>query len=84
MVHLVGMFKELLRSLRTLLACLAMVGCTAVFQSATSSAQSCKGNINTGCSNPGAACSPVTKGTGTSGHCQTGPQPKGEKAADTP
>ena len=82
MLHLVGMFTALLRNLRRLLACLAMAGCTLLFQSATSSAQICKGNINTGCSNPGAACSPVTQGTGTSGHCQTGPQPKGEKECD--
>ena len=43
-------------------------------------AQFCKGNINTGCTNPGAVCKPVMTGAGPTGHCQTpGGEPPGEK-----
>jgi hypothetical protein len=45
----------------------------------TAHAQMCKGNINTGCTNAGAICKPVTSGTGPTGHCRNGGQPKGEK-----
>jgi hypothetical protein len=42
--------------------------------------QACRGNINEGCTNPGAVCSPVSIGTGPTGHCKT-PEglPKGER-----
>ena len=46
-------------------------------------AQLCKGNINTGCTNPGIVCRPVAIGAGQSGHCQTpSALPKGEKECD--
>src|SRR5215467_4223795 len=53
------------------------VSAMALFAPASVHAQRCKGNIYTGCSNPGAACSPVESGVAP-GHCATGPQPKGE------
>jgi len=36
---------------------------------APSRAQLCKGNLNTGCTHPGAACSPVDIGSGDTGRC---------------
>ena len=50
----------------------------ALFAPVSANAQLCRGNINTGCSSPGAACSPVESGV-PPGHCKTGPQPRGEK-----
>jgi hypothetical protein len=44
---------------------------TALLAASEASAQLCKGNINTGCSIPGAKCSPVDQGIGTTGHCTT-------------
>jgi hypothetical protein len=45
-------------------------------------AQRCEGNVNKGCTNPGAACSPVTVGTGSAGSCQSPHQPTGEKECE--
>ena len=46
-------------------------------------AQACKGNTNVGCLNSGAACSPVTTGSGSSGHCANpGGFPKGERSCE--
>ena len=43
-------------------------------------AQRCSGNIQNGCTNPGAVCSPVRIGTGQTGHCQTpSAEPPGER-----
>src|SRR5690348_13573468 len=42
-------------------------------------AQACKGNINEGCTNPGAVFKPVSVGTGQTGHCKTPELPKGER-----
>lgn len=42
-------------------------------------AQACKGNINEGCTNPGAVCSPVSVGTGQKGHCKSPQSPRGER-----
>jgi hypothetical protein len=53
------------------------VSAMALLSPASINAQRCKGSINTGCSNPGAACSPVESGVAP-GHCVTGKQPKGE------
>jgi len=53
------------------------VSAMALLSPAPINAQRCKGSINTGCSNPGAACSPVESGVAP-GHCVTGKQPKGE------
>lgn len=52
--------------------CLALaLSATALFAPSSTNAQACKGNTNVGCVNPGAVCSPVTKGLGSSGHCAT-------------
>jgi hypothetical protein len=46
-------------------------------------AQLCRGTIQTGCASPGATCRPVTIGAGQSGHCQTPSNlPRGEKECD--
>lgn len=46
-------------------------------------AQRCSGNIQKGCTDPGAACSPVTVGVGSSGACTTPPGfPPGEKQCE--
>jgi hypothetical protein len=54
-----------------------------LFSPAAMYAQACKGNLNTGCTNAGSVCSPVSSGAGTSGHCTTPPGlPKGEKSCE--
>jgi hypothetical protein len=46
-------------------------------------AQACTGNSDIGCSHLGATCSPVTTGTGQSGHCTTPLGfPKGERSCE--
>jgi hypothetical protein len=48
-----------------------------------SNAQQCKGNIQDGCLDSGAVCSPVTKGLGSKGHCATTPNlPPGERECE--
>lgn len=47
------------------------------------SAQRCRGNIQIGCTNAGAVCSPVQVGIGSSGHCKTPPGlPRGERTCE--
>jgi hypothetical protein len=56
---------------------------TALFAPPATSAQKCKGNINTGCSSPGAVCSPVTSGVGATGRCKNvAGLPRGERECD--
>jgi hypothetical protein len=58
------------------ISCVALALSFAVFfSSSRAHAQACQGTITEGCTNPGAVCKPVTKGTGTTGHCQTGGLP---------
>jgi hypothetical protein len=45
-------------------------------------AQRCTGNINEGCTNPGAVCSPVSVGAGPKGLCKTPEGPKGERECE--
>ena len=52
------------------------VSVMALFAPAPINAQRCKGSIYTGCSNAGAACSPVESGVAP-GHCVTGQAAKG-------
>ncbi len=56
------------------------VSAMALFLPCAAYAQRCTGNINTGCTNPGAVCKPVESGTGPTGHCVTpGGLPPGER-----
>ena len=63
------------------LSWLAMtMSATALFMPTATNAQKCTGNINIGCTNTGAVCSPVDIGGGQSGHCITPADlPKGER-----
>jgi hypothetical protein len=49
---------------------------------ALGAAQMCRGTSQKGCSKAGAVCSPVTKGAGASGRCQTNQAPAGEKECE--
>jgi hypothetical protein len=63
--------------------CLAIAAFAILLTPPAAHAQRCTGNINTGCTNPGAVCSPVSSGVGATGHCQTpAGLPKGEKECD--
>ncbi len=63
--------------------CVAIAILAAALFAPPAAAQRCTGNVNTGCSHPGAVCSPVTTGVGPTGHCKTRSDlPPGELECD--
>ena len=64
--------------------CIAIVvAAAALFLPTAGIAQRCTGTIETGCTQPGAVCSPVSSGVGPTGHCTTpAGLPKGERECD--
>jgi hypothetical protein len=61
----------------------ARAGLLAVLVPGFAVAQHCTGNLAEGCTSPGAVCSPVIRGAGPTGHCQTpNALPKGERPCE--
>jgi hypothetical protein len=62
---------------------LVLLGMMALFAPPAIKAQRCKGNLDVGCTNAGALCSPVDSGVGPFGHCTTpSGLPKGERECE--
>jgi hypothetical protein len=65
------------------LVALVLLGMAILFGPPLLRAQRCTGNLDVGCTSPGAPCSPVFSGAGPFGRCTTrGGLPKGERECD--